>query len=120
MASENDSVSIDKQAASTGLFAWEATTDGFVSQFDTLLSTIRSTHAKVPWGSDSAGSQFAAAYEKGLQFPDSKELTDVISALKNTGPATRTAIEQNLQADEAQGQEIDKSAKAVEGARTDV
>ena len=108
----DDSVSIDPQQAADGLAVWDTAHGTLNSAVTDALSRIRALEQSRPWGADSAGSEFAAAYSEpsGLVGDGAGAVT---TALGDLGVGARTAIEQSLVSDAVQAAPVSSSTDSL-------
>lgn len=107
MTMPNEEVQIDPQQVSNGLAQWDQAASNLNSRWQTAVDRIAGLNAANPWGGDAAGSEFRTAYDESGGLDVATNGKDVVKQVVDLGPRVRTAAENSLASDEAQGRVMD-------------
>jgi hypothetical protein len=96
-----DGVYVDPAVAGNGVRSWQAATDALQSQVSAKLAAISAAHAAAPWGGDSTGGEFSAAY-----LPSAENVAGGIpqgvTQLTELGEGAELAVQKSLDSDAVQ------------------
>ena len=96
-----DEVKIDPQVAASGLLAWESAAQTLSTAVQARTTAIETAQAAKPWGSDSGGPEFEAAYSKGAQ-PSLDAVAGTTGQITRLGQQAHQAVDASLASDEVQ------------------
>jgi hypothetical protein len=96
-----DEVFIDPPVAASGLLAWESSAQLLTTAVQARISAIESGQAAKPWGSDSGGPEFEAAYLEGAQ-PSLDAVSGTTDQITRLGQQAHQAVDASLASDAEQ------------------
>lgn len=101
----HDEVHIDPQVAAAGLLAWESAAQTMSQAVQARKAAIETAQAAKPWGSDSGGPEFEAAYTKGAQ-PSLDAVAGTTEQITRLGQQAHQAVDASLASDDVQARAV--------------
>ncbi|CAB4928434.1 MAG: hypothetical protein F2825_09525 [Actinobacteria bacterium] len=96
-----DEVFIDPPVAASGLLAWESSAQLLSSAVQARITAIESGQRSKPWGSDSGGPEFEAAYLEGAD-PSLGSISGTVEQITRLGQQAHQAVDASLASDAEQ------------------